>query len=179
MEDNRSNVDGEVWFKFLMELTPDATVIVDSEARISVANDKALELFGYARDELLGKPIEVLVPEATRGVHVGLRNSFLENASVRHMRESLELSAQTKNGELVPVSIGLSPLSTMGRGEYILASIRDNSVLNNALREQAEALKQAELFNKMAVNRELKMVELKKEVNDLLKQAGSEPKYEV
>ncbi|MFT6057832.1 MAG: hypothetical protein ACJAS2_002123, partial [Pseudohongiellaceae bacterium] len=56
---------------------------------------------------------------------------------------------------------------------------RDNSVLNNALREQAEALQQAELFNKMAVNRELKMIELKKEINDLLKQSGSEPKYEV
>ncbi|MFT7472284.1 MAG: PAS domain S-box-containing protein [Kiritimatiellia bacterium] len=179
MEDNGSNADGEIWFKFLMDLTPDATVIVDSDACISVVNDKAIELFGYARDELLGYPIEMLVPEATRGVHVGLRNGFLENASVRHMRESIELSAQTKNGELVPVSIGLSPLTTMGRGKYILASIRDNSVLNNALQEQAEALKQAELFNKMAVGRELKMIELKKEVNGLLKQAGSEPKYEI
>jgi PAS domain S-box-containing protein len=179
MEDNGSNDSGEVWFKFLMDLTPDATVIVDSEASISVVNDKALELFGYARDELLGHSIEMLVPEAARGVHVGLRNIFLKNASVRHMRESIQLSAQTKNGEMVPVSIGLSPLSTMGRGEYILASIRDNSVLNNALREQAEALQQAELFNKMAVNRELKMIELKKEINGLLKQSGSEPKYEV
>ncbi len=178
MENNESIADGEVWFKFLMELTPDATVIVDSDAKICVVNDKALDLFGYTREELIGSSVEILVPEAKRGVHVGLRNGFLENSSVRNMRESIELTAQKKSGDMVPVSVGLSPLSTMGHGEYVLASVKDNSALNAALREQEEALKQAELFNKMAVNRELKMVELKKEVNDLLERLGSEPKYE-
>jgi PAS domain S-box-containing protein len=147
--------------------------------KISVVNDKALELFGYSKDELLNQPIELLVPEASRGVHVGLRNSFLENSSVKHMRESIELSAQTKSGQMVPVSIRFSPLSTMGHGQYVLASIKDNSALNDTLREQAEALKQAELVNRMAVNRELKMIELKKEVNDLLRRLGSDPKYEI
>ena len=95
------------------------------------------------------------------------------------MRESIELTTQTKNGELVPVSVGLSPLATMGHGELVLASVKDNTLLTTALQEQQEALKQAELFNKMAVNRELKMVELKEEINDLLKRLGEDPKYEV
>ena len=83
MEDNRNDPAREVWFKFLMELTPDATVIVDSEGKIVVVNDKALELFGYARDELLDNSIEILVPEEKRAAHIGFRNAFLANSSVK------------------------------------------------------------------------------------------------
>jgi len=124
--------DREVWFRFFIEITPDATVVVDESGTIRMVNSLAEDLFGYSKDEMVGNAIEMLVPEALRGGHPALRNAFIASASVRQMQSSNDLMAQTKSGELLAVSIGLSPMETSKDGQFVMASIRDNSALHQA-----------------------------------------------
>ena len=104
------NFEREVWFRFFLELTPDATIVVDDQGIIQMANSQAEILFGYTKDEMIGNAVEILVPEQFRAGHWALRDKFIASSSVRLMQSSIDLMAQTKSGELVPVSIGLSPM---------------------------------------------------------------------
>ena len=88
----------EVWFKFFIEITPDATVVVDDRGTIRMVNSLASDLFGYSRDEMAGNSVEMLVPEDLRARHPKLRESFAASAIVRQMNSSIELMAQTKSG---------------------------------------------------------------------------------
>jgi len=124
--------DREVWFRFFIEITPDATVVVDENGTIRMVNSLALELFGYSREEMMDQAVEMLVPEEVRAKHPELRENFVAVASVRQMQSSIDLMAQTKSGKLLPVSIGLSPMETSKDGHFVMASVRDNSVLHSA-----------------------------------------------
>src|SRR5262245_1955832 len=110
----------------LIEAVPDALVIVDKAGRITLANAQAERLFGYRREELLGQPIELLVPERFRERHVGQRDSYFAAPRVRPMGRGLELVGRRKDGHEVPVEISLSPLATRS-GLSVVASIRDVS----------------------------------------------------
>src|SRR5207248_8355799 len=89
-------------------------------------NIQTERLFGWPRDELCGKEIEVLIPERFRGRHVGQRSSYAEAPRLRPMGSGLQLYARKRDGGEFPVEIALSPLSTPD-GMLISASIRDIS----------------------------------------------------
>ncbi len=108
----------------LVEAVPDAVVVMNADGRIVFANAQTERLFGYRKDELLGHPIEILVPERVRDKHVGDRAAYAKEPHIRPMGKGLELSGQRKDGQEVPVEIGLSPLKTEG-GMLVVASIRD------------------------------------------------------
>jgi PAS domain S-box-containing protein len=99
-------------FVQLLEAMPDATVVVDKDGKIVLVNAGAETMFGYTRNELLGKPVDMLVPEASRATHGGHRAGYMSDPRRRQMGAGLDLRARRKDGSLFPVEIGLSSLAT-------------------------------------------------------------------
>ena len=124
-------------FKALLDAAPDATVIVDEKGIIRMANLQTKNLFDYNREELVGKSVEILVPEGIRHQHGGHRKQFYQQPKVRSMGVGIELNAVKKDGVLFPVEISLSPIQT-SEGLWVSASVRDISArkqLEDALRK--------------------------------------------
>ena len=111
-------------FRRLLEAVPDAVIIVNRAGRIVCINEHAERLFGYGHDELLGQPIELLVPERFRDKHVADRDGYFAEPRVRPMGINLELFGRRKDGREVPVEISLSPLRT-GEDTFVVSTIRD------------------------------------------------------
>jgi protein-histidine pros-kinase len=107
-----------------LESTPDAIVIANLTGRIVLANGQAEKVFGYQRKELLGKPVEVLLPSRFHTNHVGHRANYFSQPRTRAMGTGFELYGLHKNGKEFPVEISLSPLST-DEGTVVMSAIRD------------------------------------------------------
>ena len=135
VRDVSSRVLEQERFRSLLEAAPDAMVIVDEKAEIVLVNRQVVNLFGYEPDELLGRPIETLVPERYREDHHALRDGFLGHPGVRPMGSGRELYAARKDGTEFPVEISLSPLLTEA-GILVSAAVRD---ITERLRLQREA----------------------------------------
>ena len=118
----------------LLEAAPDATLIVDEGGVIVRANAQAVRLFGYQREELVGRPIEMLVPAQAGAAHRDHRAGFFADAAARAMGEGMELFAQRADGRELPVEISLSPLQTE-QGTLVSAAVRDISDRKEAERE--------------------------------------------
>ena len=113
-------------FRALLEAAPDAMVIVDGAGAIQLVNAQTESMFGYTRDELLGRNVDILVPERFRGQHSGHRSAYSANGQVRPMGAGLELYGLRRNGREFPVEISLSPLETSD-GLLVSAAVRDVS----------------------------------------------------
>jgi two-component system sensor kinase FixL len=116
---------GEERFRRVVEAAPSAMIMVNHEGQITLANLQAEKTFGYSREELLGRPIEMLVPERLRSGYRDFRHGYLCHPQARPIgAERRELFGQRKDGSEVPVEIGLSPIHT-SNGPLVLASIVD------------------------------------------------------
>ncbi len=119
MEERRN-----VRFRGLLEAAPDAILAVDADGRIVLVNAQAERLFGYRRDELMGEPVDILVPEGARDVHPEHRKSYLADPRPRPMGAGRELTGRRKDGSEFPAEISLSAIETED-GLLVAAGIRD------------------------------------------------------
>ena len=108
----------------LMEAAPDAVVSVDAGGRIVLVNAQTERLFGYRRDELVGQPVEILVPDAIKAMHPAHRAGYVADPQPRQMGAGIELAGRRRDGSTFPAEISLSAIDT-GEGILVSAAIRD------------------------------------------------------
>jgi PAS domain S-box-containing protein len=130
----------------LIETDPNGILVVDAEGRIQLVNGQLTKLFGYRHNELVGQPVETLLPERYRQGHVALRAEFSEHPTNRPMGAGRELYGLRKDGSEFPIEIGLASFLE-GSRERILATVVDISA-----RKQAEALIAADLRDMTRLN---------------------------
>ena len=126
--------EAEERFHKVVEAAPSAMIMVGGGGLITLVNDQTEKLFGYERGELIGQPVETLVPERYRGGHGALRGSFFQAPSARAMGTGRDLFGVRKDGSEVPVEIGLNPIR-IGQEDLVLAAIIDISERKKAEKE--------------------------------------------
>lgn len=132
-------------FQSLFEVAPDGIIIVDRGGLITLVNAQAEKLFGYLRKELLGQPIEILVPERFRGAHVGHRENYHTQPRTRPMGAGLDLAGRRKDGSEFPVEISLSPIETE-EGARVISIVRDITDKKGAEQKLREKIREMDDF---------------------------------
>ncbi len=111
-------------FASLLEAAPDGILCVGPEGTITALNARVPEIFGYDVGELLGAPLEVLIPEDRRAVHVAHRDGFFTHPQVRSMGAGLALSGRRRDGTVFPVEVSLAPDHSTDPVQ-VIAAVRD------------------------------------------------------
>jgi PAS domain S-box-containing protein len=141
-------VRAEQKFRNVLESAPDAMVLVNADGRMALVNHRTETMFRYRREDLLGQPVEMLMPERYRGQHVENRGGFAANPRVRRMGAGLELYGLRSDGSEFPVEISLSPLETE-EGPLTVCAIRDVSE-SKLLEEQFRQAQKMEAIGRLA-----------------------------
>ncbi|MEH6662604.1 MAG: ATP-binding protein [Parasphingorhabdus sp.] len=131
----------------ILAASPDALIVVGTSGDIAFASDRLQDIFGYAPSEIIGRPIETLMPQRFRNGHSGHLRHFLDDPKAREMGAGLQLFAARKDGSEFPVEISLNP-ETEGEDLSVVAAIRDVSdraAVMESLREATHKAKMAEL----------------------------------
>jgi PAS domain S-box-containing protein len=139
--------ESEQFANSIVESAPDAIVVANARGIITRANRRAYEIFGYDGGVLEGQAVEILLPTAMRGSHVGLRNHYLVAPTRRRMVEgnaSRQVVAQRQDGSVFPVEVGLSPVTLRGELHIVvlLSDISQRFTLEKELREHRDDLEQ-------------------------------------
>src|SRR5712691_11340975 len=144
-------------FRLVVEASPSGIILVNDRGRIALVNSQTEKLFGYGREELVGKPVEILVPERFASQHPDHRAEFLAAPTARAMGAGRELFARRKDGSEFPVEIGLNPIQTP-HGLVVLANVVDISArlaaeeVTRRNREQVELLGRVSLLGEMTAS---------------------------
>lgn len=128
---HRRRFDDRVNINSILDSVTNAVILTDQDGVISFVNQQTKELFGYEQDELIGRKIEMLLPERFQHRHVDYRKDYSTNPSMRQMGIGLDLFACRKDGTEFPCEIGLSPLKTAD-GNFVVCGLHDISKRKHA-----------------------------------------------
>jgi PAS domain S-box-containing protein len=120
-------------FALLLDSAPSGFVLVDTNGLILLTNTQLEQMFGYAGHELIGQPVEMLLPGELRGGHVKLRQGFIAHSAMRPMGAGRDILGLRKNGGEFPIEIGLNPIATHS-GHYVMATVVDITARVSAAR---------------------------------------------
>lgn len=137
-------------FQLATDASPSGILLVNDQGRILLVNAHVEELFGYGREELIGKPVEILAPERFAAEHVALRAEFLATPKVRPADVVGEVSARRKDGTEFPVEVGLNPIQTP-HGTLVLATVVDISARKLAEQEARRQHDQINLLTRVSL----------------------------
>jgi two-component system, LuxR family, sensor kinase FixL len=146
--------ESEQRFGAVVEAVPSAILLVNDDGVITLANAQAETVFGYAREQLEGHPVEMLMPERFRNVHPGLRQGYGRDARARMMGTGRELFARRKDGTEIPVEVALSPMPTE-KGPSVLVSVADITERRRVERETAHQRDELAHLSRVAMLGEL------------------------
>lgn len=119
-------LDTEAWYRSIIESAPDGMLVVNEAGVIILCNSQIEQIFGYAQEELLGQPVEMLVPDDVRSQHPQKRERFMKAEGYRPIESGMALRGRHKNGQEFPAEFGLSMLPTRSaRGRCVAVSVRD------------------------------------------------------
>jgi two-component system, sensor histidine kinase len=133
-----------------LDAAPDAMIIIDGSGVIRFANRQLSSVFGYDHDEIIDRPVELLMPERFRGRHIAHRRQYSESVRLRPMGVGLELLGRLKDGTEFPVEISLSPIQR-DEGTLVAAAIRDVTERKRAEVELIKAREAADRARELAV----------------------------
>jgi PAS domain S-box-containing protein len=126
-------------FRQAVEAAPNGMVVSNEDGQIVLVNAQAERMFGYRREEMIGLPVEILVPRRLRDEHPRYRQSFYADPRARLMGEGRDLHGRRKDGREFPVEIGLNPMDTSG-GRWVLSAIVDITERKRNERERIDSL---------------------------------------
>jgi len=129
----------------LLDLAPDATVVVDAHGAIVFANAQVEQTFGYRAEEIVGSSVETLLPDRFRGAHPKHRERFATQPKPRPMGAGLALYGRHKDGHEFPVEISLSPVTTPS-GPLVVGAIRDATITHDRQVQLVEENRQKSQF---------------------------------
>jgi len=135
----------EEMIRLAVEASPNGMIMTNCEGTIMMVNTATETLFGYQREELIGQPVEILIPESHRVHHPTLRNNYLKEPSTRAMGHGRDLYGLHKSGKEFPVEVGLNPTPTP-RGFMVLASVIDITQRKHQEAQLKAALKEKDLL---------------------------------
>ena len=143
----RQTEASEAKFRGLLEAAPDAIVIIKDDGKIAIVNAQAEEMFGYTRQELIGEPVELLVPRRFADAHVRNRSDYFKEPRARRMGAGLELLGVRRDGHEFPIEISLSPMN-VAEGLLVSAAIRDVTERKRTADALARAKEETEVANR-------------------------------
>ncbi len=155
-------MDHEIYFG-LIESTPDAVLVINNRREIIFINKSAINLFGYTPEQLAGKMIDVLIPQRFRKQHQHYMDTYQAHRLPRPMGVTLELFCLCKDGQELPVSIGLTPIST-AKGAFIAIFVRDITSLEKQVIDRTAELHQsnqklqAEIIERKRIENDLRQL---------------------
>jgi len=170
--------ESEERFRLISDAAHDAIGTMDAEGRVSYWNPAAEMAFGYTRQEILGRPVcgTLLTPEVWKSFEQNFPNWRMGQGGLKD--KLITSTARRKDGTTVPVELSLSSMRLGGQW-HTLAIFRDASKQQRVEEHLHRTVTELQAFHRLAVSRELRMIELKREVNEMAARAGLTPPYEL
>ncbi|VAW39538.1 hypothetical protein MNBD_DELTA03-144, partial [hydrothermal vent metagenome] len=178
-ERGRKLQESEAQLRAITSSAQSGIIMINSEGLISFWNEAAAKCFGWQADEVLNKAVQnFIIPSRYRGEHLQGFKKFIETGAGKNVGKIVDVFGLRRGGEEFPLELAISVVKIKNKW-HAIAIITDITSRKEAEKELRRRMNDLEKFNRLAVGRELAMIGLKKEINDLLVKAGGKERYNI